>query len=177
MFIKRISMTSYDAQEISRYLKILEGDLGHESVMNEDGIIDLGVSLLGASVNKVYHYENGTRWLKIVEDKGDAWVVESGYIGYSHDEIIEIEKGTFSSLIREMYVVPTEEENETLLEQRQQPRTLGDYISSIDRYLLANYGIDTSSITEDWKSLFDEGVEPADAAEYALEMRSEEDYG
>lgn len=163
MEVKKLSETV----EIKRYLHILDGAQAAEvnPIVNEDNTLYFGNIKIGSR----FLYEDGLRWIKVVSEKADKWIINYGFAGSKAEAQIAIQKSELSSLLCEDKIEYDDEKQESLFEGIVETNTKYDeFMEKIDRYLLKNYQVESSNVEADWESLFEDGYSPSDAAEYAF---------
>lgn len=159
---------SPEAIEIERYLRIIEGSNERTVLVTESEQVNTTIYFGNINVSDILLYEDGTRWVKIIEDQPFDWVVDHGYIGSPAEERIIVEKAEISSMMRDNILYRDNSASITpLLESDTAVTKFDIFLEKIDNYLLRNYQTDNSEYNTNWKSLYESGCSPGDAAEYA----------
>jgi len=159
---------SPEAIEIERYLRIIDGSSERTVRVTESDHVNTTIYFGNVKIDDILLYEDGTRWIKIVEDQDFDWVVDHGYIGNPSEGRIIVEKAEVSSMIRDNILYKDNSKTVSpLLESDTAVTKFDIFLEKIDRYLLRNYQTDNTAYNTDWKSLYESGCLPCNAAEYA----------
>lgn len=162
---------SSSCNDIQEYLNIIEGNFPINESKNENASIDLGTSTAGASIGQSYLYENGLRWTKLINDEGNHWLIEHGFLEYNADSTEYISKYDLTVMIRsgDMILLEDVQLEETILEES---LTLDDnfnkFMDGVERYLLINEGRESFDFEYDWSDAWSEGKTPLESAEEAI---------
>jgi len=158
------------AADIQKYLNVIQGDFGKEEQLDENQIINLGVATGGASLGYRYSFENGVRWLQIIEESDQFWLVEHGYIEYEADTRELLSKHDLARMISrgEMVFEEIEDFDDDLLLECVDDNEFDVFMEKVDKYLLVNYRLETQFMEYDWKEAFDKGLPPNQAVEEAV---------
>lgn len=155
--------------EMEKYLQIItENNENNKNLVRTsviESLIENNIYFGNVSVGNNYIYEDGTQWIKILENKNTYWKIEQGFAGDAIGNKIDVKKSEVSTLLRDNKIY---QENNKLSIINENNNAYEIFLEKTDRYLLKNYQLESSNIKIDWKSLFEDGYSPSDAAEYAL---------
>ena len=161
--------------DIQQYLNIVDGNFDKKEVINESKTVDLGISTGGASVGQVFHFEEGIKWARIIEEEGDHWLIEHGIVEYPAEMTEYISKFDLKSMINDGMMVLQENSEEigdttdALFESiDSDEENFDDYINRVDRYLLVNENRESHEYSYDWREALSEGKTPQEAADEAI---------
>lgn len=164
---------SKSAGDIQEYNRILQGDLPNKEVIEEDQIINLGISTAGANVGQTYMFDNGIRWAKIISEKDDHWQIEHGLLEHESDDIDYISKYDITKMIRsgEMILTEAAEDDldelfESYNEEFEDEFTM--FMEKVDRYLLVNYQKESTDFEYLWEEAWKQDKLPNEAADEAI---------
>lgn len=156
--------------DIQQYLKVIQGNFGEKEQLDENHIINLGVATGGAELGDRYSFENGLRWLQIIEESDQFWLIEHGYVEYEADTRELLSKHDLARMISrgEMVFEKFEEFDDDLLLESFNNDEFDIFMESVDKYLLVNYQIESQFIGYSWKEAFERGLSPNQAVEEAI---------
>lgn len=157
--------------DIAKYLSIVEGRIETTpSEMNDEGHIHLGIHSAGASIGKIYLFDNGLQWLKIVSENADNWIVQYGLIEHQSNNFETISKRDLSSLIArgELELLNENHEIDLILESNNMLSEYDEFLNKVNKYLLRNYNLESQDIDFDWVKAWKQGLMPDEAAEEAI---------
>jgi len=161
---------SESSADIVKYLNIIEGK-NNQDINISNNEIFLGIPTEGAEINKTYIFENGLRWLKIIDEQEDLWLVETGLIEYDNDSVEYISKHDLSTMIKNGTMILKEEIKTNLTESKFSPSDnleFDIFMESVNRYLLLNYNKESNELNYPWKIAWAENKLPFEAAEEAI---------
>lgn len=156
------------AADIQKYLNVIEGDFGNKQKVQEGQSIDLGISTGGADIGSRYLFENGLRWLEILQESNQFWVVEHGYIEHDADTQELLSKYDLTRMINLGEMMLDDIQSDDLLLESSIDSEFNIFMEKVDKYLLVNYQMDSQHFNFDWRVLFEDGLTPTQAAEWVI---------
>ena len=163
------------AADIQQYLNIIQGDFlkknQEKDSINENHTINLGVATGGANVGSKYIFDNGLRWLKVLDESDQFWIVEHGFLEYDADSRELLSKHDLARMISrgEMVFEEIEELDGFLLETpNDEDGSFNIFMEKVDKFLLVNYQLESQFMDYDWSFAFDKGLTPFQAVEEAV---------
>jgi len=161
-------MTKESAADIIKYLDIVQND-GPEHTLKEGDEVHLGINTQGATVGQHYLFDYGIRWMKIVEDNDQHWLIEHGLLEHDADEKQYITKYELSSMIHTGEITLNEVVDEDVLTESLKADTeFNEFMSKVDRYLLINYLVESKEFNYAWRVAWAESKSPLEACEEAI---------
>ena len=151
--------------DIQKYLEIIyETDDGSSS---EPFLVEVSnVNCIGAGQR--YSYANGTRWIEIISDEDDCWLVECGLLEHSAQKTEFYTKRDIDLMIQNGDIVLCEETETDELMESLNDKEFDHFIEKVDRYLLINEGKDSSDFSYNWRKAWTGKYPPAEAAQDAI---------
>lgn len=161
-------MTKESAADIVKYLDIIEEK--QPIPLQEGDTVHLGIATQGVEIGNRYLFDNGIRWVSIIEETESHWRIEYGLIEHDADNDQYISKREMSSMVSNGEMVLYEiDHSDTLLEFiDEDDDKFNSFMMNVDRYLLINHMIESDDLNYAWKVAWAEGREPAEACEEAI---------
>ena len=163
-------MTEESAADIIKYLDIIDGNIPTERLKEGDEV-HLGINTQGATVGNHYLFDNGIRWMKILEESDQHWLIEYGLLGHAANTEEYILMQDLSSMIRngEMTLYETIETDDILTESLSDDDSeFNEFMEKVDRYLLVNHLMESQDFDYAWKVAWAEGTSASEACEEAI---------
>ena len=156
------------AADIVKYLDIIDENTSAEN-LQEETEIHLGINTQGVDVGQRYFYDNGIRWIRILEDIDDAWLIEHGLIEHNAEDSMHISKQDISTMIKNGEMILEEiKEEDILTESLFNEDEFSEFMERVDRYLLVNYMVESKDCNYAWKVAWAEGKLPSEACDEAI---------
>ena len=161
-------MTKESAADIVKYLDIVEGT--QPVPLKEGDMVHLGIDTQGVEVGQRYLFDNGIRWIGILEETESQWIVEHGLIEHDADDNLHISKREIASMIHNGEMILHEVEYEDILTESStiDDGEFNDFMMKVDRYLLINHMMESQDFDYPWKIAWAEDKIPSEAAEEAI---------
>lgn len=158
--------------DIQEYLNIIKGNFPKQENNEENTSINLGISTAGAQCSQTYIHDNGLRWVKLLEDDENCWLIEHGFLEHDADATEYITKHDMATMIRsgEMNLI---EESLLEVELLEESLTLEDnefdeFMDKVERYLIINEDRESFDLEYDWHDAWLENKTPVESIEEAI---------
>ncbi len=161
-------MTEESAADIVKYLDIIADE--KEKPLQEGDTVHLGVATQGVEIGNRYLFDNGIRWVSVLNETDSHWLVEHGLIEHDANDEQYVDKREMASMIHNGEMILCESNYEDVLMESSEidDGEFNDFMMGVDRYLLINYMIESQEFDYAWKIAWAEGKEPSEACEEAI---------
>lgn len=151
-------------KDIGKYLSILQNEVLQETSSNDDLII------INEMIGNMYTVDDGIRWIKIIDEKDDTWLIEHGYIEHEADGIEYLSKSNLSHMIitDELKLLEIKELEYNFIVESIDDNKFEKFMDKVERYILINERHESSEYTYNWREAWEQGLTSSEAAEEAI---------
>lgn len=154
--------------DIIKYLEIIENK-GPMTGSVDETDIDLGATTEGVDIGKMYTFDGGLCWAKVVSEEDDCWIIEHGLLEHQAGGTEYMSKYDMAEMVRNGSMVYIEEELDILEESFELEESgLDEFIDRVNRFLLVNEGKEVEDFDYNWNDAYSKGLSPVEAADEAL---------
>ena len=147
-------------KDIEKYLLILKNEKLQESSLNEN------VTSINEMIGNIYTIDDGIRWIKIIDEKDNNWLIEHGFIEHEADGIEYLSKSNLSHMIihDELKLLEVKELEYDVIVESNNNQEFENFMDRVERYILINEQNESSTYTYNWKEAWEKGLDSSEAA-------------